>query len=131
MSPSKGCRVGTEFLDQSRRGYLRFWHVPPLARVHTTSTRQKSSISKWHRISASRPQYHSLMGTVCQRTLNPTAREEVIFGTALSNTPNQWLTPERLLGTCLCKTWLDLAPNLRPTHSDPEGEIDAALERRL
>jgi hypothetical protein len=69
------------------------------------------------------------MGIVCQGTLNPTAREEVIFGTALSNSP----TPQRLWvhGTCLCKTWLDLAPNLRPTHSDPEVEIDAALERRL
>jgi hypothetical protein len=41
-------RVGIELLEQPRRGYLRLWHVPPLARVHTASTRQKSSISGWH-----------------------------------------------------------------------------------
>jgi hypothetical protein len=31
-------RVGIELLEQPRRGYLRLWHVPPLARVHTAST---------------------------------------------------------------------------------------------
>jgi hypothetical protein len=33
------------YVSRSRRGYLRLWHIPSLARVHTASTRQKSGIS--------------------------------------------------------------------------------------
>ena len=76
--------VGTEFLEQPTRGFLRLWHVPSLAREHwhTASTRHKSGISGWVAPGSPSLSYSSLIdiseGT--ERTV-PQRLEESQFGT--------------------------------------------------